>query len=298
MTLSEDKVIQIFVEIDDFYKEFKEELEKIQCGNPPKRKPKMSMSEIMTIMVLFHTGCFRNMKHFYLNYVQKHMTSEFPHTVSYNRFVELMQRAIFPLTVFLQTKRTGKTTGISFIDSTPIRVCKNKRIKRNQVFKGIAHTGKSTMGFFYGFKLHIIINDKGEIISFMITPANVDDRKPVRCESFISKIWGKLYGDKGYISKELVGKLFHSGIHLVTGIKRNMKNCLLDFKDKIVLRKRSVIETVNDELKNICQIEHSRHRSFANFISNTISALVAYSYFDKKPEIKYDREESNQITLF
>ena len=69
----------------------------------------------------------------------------------------------------------GDGTGISFIDSTPIRVCKNKRIKRNKVFVGLTQVGKSTMGYFFGVKLHIVINDKGELLNFVISPGNIDD---------------------------------------------------------------------------------------------------------------------------
>uniref|UniRef100_UPI000289D018 IS982 family transposase n=1 Tax=Aquimarina agarilytica TaxID=1087449 RepID=UPI000289D018 len=260
--------------------------------------PMMSKSEIITISVLFHLGGFRTFKHFYIYYVQKHMKEEFPQTVSYGRFTELMQSNLMAMTLFLKSCCLGNCTGISFVDSTPIRVCKNKRIKRNKVFKGIANTGKSTMGWFYGFKLHIIINDKGEILTFTITQASEDDRTPLKQERFLDKIFGKLFADKGYIGKDLARLLFVDGIQLVTNIKNNMKNCLMTLSDKILLRKRSVIETVNDELKNICQIEHSRHRSFGNFLSNIISGLIAYSFLPKKPQIKFETQNTNQIYLF
>ena len=200
--------------------------------------------------------------------------------------------------MFLKTCCLGDCTGISFTDSTPVRVCKNKRIRRNKVFKGIAELGKSSMGFFFGFKLHLIINDKGDLLNFVITQGNVDDREPLKNKKFIEKIKGKLFGDKGYISAELTQLLFIDGLHLITNIKRNMKNCLMEMSDKILLRKRSIIETVNDELKNICQIEHSRHRSFGNFISNLVAGLIAYSFFPKKPAIKFEVEKTNQIAIF
>lgn len=298
MNLSSDKVTEIFYLIDEFCIQFEASTRPTLIGNAPKRKPGMSKSEVITLMTLFHTGSFRNIKHFYLHYVQKHLQSEFPRTVSYNRFTELMQAAVLPMTIFLKTCCLGECTGISFVDSTPIRVCKNKRIKRNKVFKGIAELGKSSMGFFFGFKLHLIINDKGEILNFVITQGNVDDREPLKNERFIKAIKGKLYGDKGYLSKELTNILFVDGLHLVTNIRNNMKNCLMELKDKIMLRKRSVIETVNDELKNMCQVEHSRHRSFGNFITNMLSGLIAYSFFPKKPAIKYETTNSTQVALF
>jgi len=298
MTLTDAKITEIFYLADEFCNNLEQSIKKYLLGNKPKRKPKMSCSEVITIMIIFHTGGFRTMKHFYLFYVQKHMTDLFPNTVSYNRFVELMQGATLPMTLFMKTCCLGKGTGISFIDSTPIRVCNNKRIKRNKVFKDIAQVGKSTMGYFFGFKLHIVINDKGELMNFMITQGNVDDREPLKNKNFVNALKGKLFADKGYISKELTNLLFIDGLHLITSIRNNMKNVLMEMKDKIMLRKRSVIETVNDELKNICQVEHSRHRSFVNFITNLISGLIAYSFFPKKPSIKYQTTPTDQIALF
>jgi len=292
------KITDLFCIVDEFCKEYDQIVDRALLGNAPKRPPMMSKSEVITIAVLFHLGGFRTFKHFYLFYVQRHMQEEFPQTVSYNRFTELMQSNLMPMVMFLKTCCLGECTGISFIDSTPIRVCGNKRIKRNKVFEGIASTGKSTMGWFHGFKLHIIINDKGEILSFTITQANTDDREPLKQERFLDKIFGKLFADKGYVGKELAKLLFVDGVQLITGIRNNMKNSLMTISDKILLRKRSVIETVNDELKNIGQIEHSRHRSFGNFLSNLISGLIAYSFLPKKPAIKFQTANSNQIALF
>jgi len=298
MLPSTDKITNIFYLIDEFCKEFNASIASHTLGNKPKRPPRMTTSEVITIMVLFHTGGFRNMKHFYLGYVKLHLTHLFPDTVSYNRFVELMQSATLPMTLFMKMQCLGEGTGISFIDSTPIRVCKNKRIKRNKVFKDLAQIGKSTMGYFYGFKLHLVVNDKGDILNFCITQANVDDRQPLKNQSFIKSLKGKLYADKGYVSKKLTELLFLDGLHLITSIRNNMKNTLMELKDKILLRKRSIIETINDELKNMCQVEHSRHRSFENFITNLISGLIAYSFFPKKPAIKYDPVETTQLTVF
>lgn len=298
MTLSDDKITDIFYLIDEFCKEFEISVKKHTLGHTPKKKPTMICSEVITLMVMFHSGGYRNMKHFYLFYVQKHLAHHFPKTVSYNRFVELMQAATLPMTIFMKTCCLGEGTGISFIDSTPIRVCKNKRIKRNRVFDGLAKVGKSTMGYFFGFKLHIVINDKGELLNFAITQGNVDDREPLKNKNFIKALKGKLYADKGYVSNTLTNILFLDGLHLITSIRNNMKNALMELKDKILLRKRSVIETINDELKNMCQIEHSRHRSFTNFITNLISGLISYSFFPKKPAIKYETTETTQIDLF
>ena len=292
------KITEIFCLVDEFCKEYDQIVDKHLLGNPSKRPSVMSKSEVITITILFQLSGFRTFKHFYIYYLQKHMQNDFPRTVSYNRFTELMQQNLMPMTLFLKTCCLGDCTGISFVDSTPVRVCKPKRIRNNKVFKGIATTGKSTMGWFHGFKLHIIINDKGEILNFTITQANIDDRTPLKKKSFLDKIYGKLYADKGYIGKDLMQLLFADGLHLITHIKNNMKNSLMTMSDKILLRKRSVIETVNDELKNICQIEHSRHRSFTNFLSNIVAGLIAYSFLPKKPSIKYQTVKTNQLTFY
>lgn len=293
-----DKVSDIFCIVDEFCKNFDQTTKNFIIGKRSRRPSIMSTSEIISILILFQMSGFKCFKHYYIHYVQRHMQAEFPKTVSYNRFIELSQSVIMPLTIFLKTCCVGACTGISFVDSTPIRVCKSKRIKANKVFKGIAAIGKSTMGWFYGFKLHIMINDRGEILNFLISQGNMDDREPLKSEGFLKKIFGKLFGDKGYISQNLFEILFTDGIHLVTGIRNKMKNSLMSMNDKIMLRKRSVIETVNDELKNICQIEHSRHRSFTNFIVNILAGLTAYSFFPKKPSIKYQTEKTNQLYAF
>lgn len=298
MYFTQDKITEIFYLTDEFCKEFQKSIEGYLIGNVPKKKPIMSQSEVISILIIFHGMQHKNMKHFYLNYVQRHLTHLFPNTVSYNRFVELSQQVILPMTMFLKMQCLGDCTGITYVDSTPIRVCKNKRIKRNKVFKDVATVGKSTMGWFFGFKLHLVVNEKGDILNFVITPGNVDDRAPLNDSNFLEKIKGKLYADKGYISSKLTQLLFVDGIQLITGIRDKMKNCLLELKDKILLRKRSIIETINDELKNICEVEHSRHRSFQNFISNLISGLIACSFFPKKPAIKFDVQNTNQIALF
>lgn len=301
--ISTDKITEIFFEIDEFSKVFEPALRKnlLAAGKKTRNRPgRMSMGEVMTISTIYHVSGFKNFKHFYIYYVQKYMQGEFPETVSYNRFVELMQSNMLPLVLFMKTCCLGKCTGISFVDSTPIRVCKNKRIGNNKVFDGIATTGRSTMGWFHGFKLHLVVNDKGEVLDFVITQANVDDRQPLKEGNILRRIFGSLYADKGYISKDLAAMLFGDGLHLVTGIRNNMKNVLMTLRDKILLRKRSVIETINDQLKNICDAEHSRHRSFGNFITNLVSSLIAYSFQEKKPSIKFDREENQkgQLALF
>lgn len=301
--LNVNEVTEIFYLIDEFSKEFACNVSnyRLSADNSKKRRHKpnrISDSEVMTILVAFHLSGMRNLKHYYLFYVCKHLNGDFPRLVSYNRFVELQQRVALPLVLFLKTCRMGKCTGISFIDSTTLKACHIKREKQNKVFQGIATKGCGTLGWFFGFKLHIIINDRGEIISFVITQGNVDDREPLSIDSFIEKISGKLYADRGYISQKLKEILFVEGIRFVYKMRNNMKGGEIPLTDRIMLRKRAVIESVNDELKNICQIEHTRHRSFTNFITNLIAGLLAYSFLPKKPSIKVDIVDQKQMCLF
>lgn len=296
--IPDHKVTKIYFIIDEFFKEFDNIIRthSLPDAKTKKRNRKftMSHSEVMTILVLFHSASFKNLKSFYVFYVQKHMQKEFPQTVSYNRFVELQPKVCVPLAIFVKMMCLGRCTGISFIDSTPIRSCHIKREKQHKTFKDIAQKGQCSLGWFYGFKLHLIINDRGEILDFILTPGNVDDREPLKCMDLHKRIFGKLFGDKGYIGKDLFEQLFVDGVHLITKLRKNMKNALMLLHDRIMLRKRALIESVNDELKNICQIEHTRHRSFDNFIINLLSALAAYSFFDKKPSININTDIVDQ----
>ena len=285
-------IIEIFCFLDEFCKYFEPELKKLAISTSGKlhrnRPGRMSDSEIMTILVLFHTSRFRDLKSFYLGYICQHMRKEFPHVISYNRFVERQAKVGLHLLLFFQTCALGKCTGISIIDSTPLVSCHIKRMHMHKTMRGWAQKGKCTMGWFYGFKLHLVINDKGEIIQWQLTPGNCDDREPLKNKKFTERLFGKLFADRGYISQDLFEGLFVDDIHLVTKIRRNMKNSLMNLYDKIMLRKRSVIETVNDELKNVCHIEHTRHRSIDNFASNLFAGLIAYNLLPKKPEMNIE----------
>lgn len=279
---------ELFCSLDDFWKLFKLECEQhlIGCGRPRTGpEPELSVSEMMTIVILFHQSNFRNFKHFY-SYACSHLSGYFPKLISYCRFVYSMKNLFVPLFAYLLHRR-GALTGIAFIDSTKIAVCHNKRIQRNKVFRGTAKRGKTTSGWFYGFKLHLIINDKGEILAFQLTPGNVSDVSVV--ESLSKGIFGRMFGDKGYISSDLGTKLAKRGLELFTSIRANMKQKLMSLSDKILLRKRVLIETVNDQLKNISQIEHTRHRGIGNFLVNLLAGLAAYSHQRKKPSLNYGK---------
>ena len=281
----ENTLTTLFVLVDDFCKEFIPAWDKRLLENKlmkRKRTGNLSPSEIMTICIHFHQSHYRTFKHYYNDHVCQHLRYLFPKLVSYERFVTLMKSVLVPLCFFLQSFK-GEKTGIYFVDSTLLKACHIKREKQNKVFKGLTEKSRSTMGWFFGFKLHLVINDKGEIMAFKLTAGNVDDRKPV--PNLVKNLIGKLVGDKGYISQKMFEKLYLQGLQLITKIKKNMKNKLMSVTDKILLRKRAIIESVNDQLKNISQIEHTRHRSVLNFAVNILGGLCAYILQPKKPSI-------------
>lgn len=283
-------LVKIFCETDDFCKLFKKQFQKtfLTDGKKLRNRPFiMNPSEIMTIAIYFHFSGYKTFKDYYEKHVLIHLKSEFPNLVSYNRFLELRKNIALPLAIFAQLQAQLATcTGASFIDSFCLEVSHQRRIYSHKVFKGIAQRGKTSVGWFYGFKLHIIINHVGEIISFYITPGNISDNNEKVLNKLTQKLFGKLYGDKGYIVRpEVFEKLYLKGVHLITKLRKNMKNKLISLEDKIGLKKRGVIESVGAILKEDLSLEHSRHRSVFGFMTHVISTLVAYSFRDKKPQI-------------
>ena len=305
--LTSDQISDLFFLVDEYCIHFEKNIQNTLTKLPhtsqkfnQNKLSALSKSEVITILIAFQHSDYRTLKHFYKEYVCMHMSKDFPHLVSYNRFVELQKMAALPLLMFVSANCLGDCTGFSFIDSTKLAVCKNQRIKQHKQFKDIAQRGHTSTGWFFGFKLHVIINDKAEIIRFQLTRGNIADNNENLLLKLCKDLFGKVYGDKGYLVKESVfDKLFHDGVHLITKIKRNMKNKLMTVHDKIMLRKRSVIECVMDSLKNICQIEHSRHRSIHGFIINAFSAIGAYHFLPKKPSIlsQFEMDKNNSLQL-
>jgi hypothetical protein len=281
-------LLELFVDVDDFCQIFLPIWQKRQLNEGSKhriRQGQLSMSEIMTIIIYFHQSRYRNFKSYYLDHVCRHLQAEFPNLVTYERFVALMPSAFGPLSAYLKSL-FGKCTGISFADSTTLAVCDNHRIHNHKVFQGVAQRGKGSMGWFYGLKLHLVINDRGEILACRVTAGNVDDRKPI--PELCKELFGKLIADRGYISQALFEQLLDTfGVQLITRLKSNMKNRLMVLADKLLLRKRAIIESVVDQLKNISQIEHTRHRSPINCFINILAGLIAYCHQPKKPDLNF-----------
>lgn len=240
----------------------------------------------MTLLIAFHQSCYRNFKTYYQAKVRTQWASAFPGLVSYQRFIEWIPSTLVPMAAYLRSC-FGQCSGISFMDSTSLKVCHNRRIRQHKVFDNLAARGKTSVDWFFGFKLHLVVNERGELLNILVTPGNTDDRTPV--PKLLQQLFGKVFADKGYLSQKLAKQLLTTaGIELITKLKRNMKQRLMLLIDRLMLRKRSIIETIIDQLKNISQIEHSRHRSPVNCFVNILGGLIAYCHQPKKPSIAID----------
>lgn len=276
-------LLELFGAVDDFWQGFEPHWQQHQLASGERQRQRAGVlceNEIMTIVIHFHQARYRDFKTYYTQHVQGFLRREFPHLISYERFIQRLPSFLEPLCVFLYT-RLGSCSGISFVDATALAVCHNRHIPSHKVFAGLAARGKTSMGWFFGFKLHVTVNDRGELLAVRVTRGNVDDRKPV--PRLVQTLFGKLFGDKDYLSKALRDQLRLQGVELITHLKANMKNQLMLLGDKLLLRKRSIVETIIDQLKNISQIEHTRHRSPINFMVHLVAGLLAYCFQPKKP---------------
>jgi len=278
-------LLELYCAVDDFCKT----MDKAQGGHvlpsgtaQRRRVGQLSDSEALTIMIHFHQSQYRNFKAYYQQHVAIYLRTEFPQLISYARFVQRMPRLLGWLCLYLFS-RFGACTGISFVDATFVAVCDNRRINQHKVFKGIATRGKGSTGWSFGFKLHVVVNEYGELLAIYLTAANRHELKAL--PKLVKRLFGKLFGDMAYLSQPVFEQLMQQGVHLITKLKSNMKNKLMVMTDKLLLRKRSIIETINDQLKNISQIEHSRHRSPLNFLVNLVSGLIAYTHQPNKPSL-------------
>ena len=282
-------ILDVYCSVDAFWQQLEPlwERERLASGQSGQRRrqraTRLSPSELMTILILFQQSGYRTFKGFYTQYVQTQLRAEFPGLVSYTRFVALMPPVLLPLALYLHTQ-LGACTGIRFVDSTALQVCHNARIAQHRVCRADARRDKTSVGWFYGFKLHLVINERGELLAFSLTPGNVDDRRPV--PQLIRRLFGRLFVDRGYISAALAEQLpVTQGLTFITKRRKNMRAQVLAALDKLLLCKRALIESVNDELKNVCQIEHTRHRSPYNFLVHLLAGLVAYCHQPKKPSL-------------
>jgi len=280
------KVVEVFCFIDDFCKEVKDYFthhplpQGLLEKHPAGRRSSFSESEVLTILVLYHLSGFKCFEYYYERLVLGEMRSFFPGVVSYPQFLSLARQSCLHAFLLAQCRCSlSVRTGHYYIDSKKLPVCDNLRIHSHKVFEGIAARGKGSTGWFFGLKLHLVINQHGQLARFLITPANVADNNHQVLESLLQGLKGKCYGDKGYLSS-LMEELLEKGLHLVTKVRKNMKNMLLTLKDKLKLMKRGAIEAVNDILMSVCDIDHTRHRNPLNALVHILSGLTAYTFLD------------------
>lgn len=282
--INEEKLLEIFIWTDDFVKSSHQFFLKAQCGQR-RRKPALTLSEAATILIFYHYSGYKCFEYYYRRCVLSELRTCFPQVPSYSRFVQLIPRCLRLLYWMGQVRgRLALTEGLYFIDSKKLPVCDNRRIHSNRVFKGIAQRGKSSTGWFFGMKIHLIINHLGEIVNFVVTTGNTMDNNKNVLDKLLKFIQGKCFGDKGYLSRYFE-EFYQKGIHLITRVRKNMKNYPMDWWDKLILRKRAIIESVNDILMSVFDIDHTRHRSPQNAITHILGAIMAYSFYDTKPAI-------------
>lgn len=282
------KLVEIFIDCDDFHKKYAPDYQQMMMllkSPNAHRKAGITESEIMSIVIFYHLSGFKCFQYYYQQCIEKSLHSYFPKSPSYNRFVELIPRSLFWLFAFLHQCRRGSETGIYYGDSKKLPACHNLRIFIHRVFKGIAQRGKTSTGWFYGLKLFLVINCFGQIMQCTVTPGNTADNSESLLKKFFRHLKGKLFGDKGFISAKVFNHFLAEGLKIITGIRSNMKNKLFQMEEKLLLKKRGIIESAFDILMTVCDIDHTRHRSPVNAMVNLFAGLTAYTYLDKLPSV-------------
>jgi hypothetical protein len=290
MIINTLKVIQIFCELDDFINAVEKFVDRKLIGSSSPQsvhQPGISLSEMMCIELLYHLSGYKCFQYYYQQQVEHgDLKSYFPAAPSYNRFVQLKPRMLPVMIMYLNCCRIGQLCGVYYADSTRIVVCHNRRIQNNRVFYGKASRGKSSVGWFYGFKLFLVVNAFGEIIKVLFTTGNVADNNTDHLLKLFDKLKGWVFADKGFIvPQKTQERLLQKGLRLITTIRSNMKNRLMNYQQKLLLKKRGMIDSIYDILKSVCDIEHTRHRSPVNALLNVFAAICAYSFLDRLPNI-------------
>lgn len=283
---SENKLIALFIDVDDLYKSWQIYQADKQLGNSPTRVPELSESEVCTIIAAYHLSGYKCFEYYYRQLIKEKYRSYFPQAPSYERFLNLISRS-YPLMWLwsLHTCLGSKRNGLYFIDSKKLEVCHLKREHSHRVFAASARKGKCSTGWFYGFKIHLVINSLGEIINWTITPGNVADNNVDLIQKLLRGLKGICIGDKGYFTS-LFEWFYLNQLHLITKPKKNMKKDSISLADhQNYLKKRALIESVNDILVSVCDIEHTRHRKPENAFAHIAGAIIAYQSFERKPSI-------------
>jgi Transposase DDE domain len=291
-----DRLVEIFCEVDDFCKAFQDAFESHFIGNGRGSRgpaPGLADAEIITLLLVLHSSGFKSWKNFYNSPMGEVLRRYFPGMPCYERFIVLQQRALIPLMAFLFSK-LGKKTGLYYIDSTALPVCHNRRIGRHKAFAGLAARGKTSMGWFFGFKLPLVFHDLHEIAALKLTPGHVSDTAPV--PALTKDLIGKLFGDKGYISKKLAGELLRRGLTLFTRVRKNRKSLPISMIDKMLLNGRHMAETIIGSSKGRSSLNLPKHRLPSNAFLHILAAMVAYQLDPIKPNHAFFSHRPPAIT--
>ena len=297
--ITENKLIALYFEVDNLviaYKKYQKRKGRLPVQKQG-RRPALNGAEICTVLVAYHFSGYKCFEYYYKNSIQKHFKDCFPDAPSYECFLSYIPRVTDMMYLWLlYSCSQSKRTGLYFIDSKKLEVCHLKREKSNRVFKDYARKGKSSMGWFYGLKIHLVINNLGQIISFKLTSGNTADNNQDLLQYLLKSLEGCCVGDKGYLTK-LFDFFYENGLHILTKPKKNMKNKLMPPLWNKIIDKRGVIESVFDILTSICDIEHSRHRKPQNAFTHIFGSLIAYQFLDKKPTVFYPSLKKQNITI-
>lgn len=290
--IDEMMLYSLFIFVDDVCQELKNYFQShcLESGKKPARKPKetaLSESEMIVILIYYHYSGYKNFEYYYKQFVLTDLKTYFPKAPSYTHFLGLQSRVGIILFILMQIlcKKAIKTD-IYYIDSKQVPVCDNLRIKSNKVFQDWAGHGKSSTGWFYGFKVHLVINNYGEIVSFALSSANKADNNHEILKHLLGHLEGICVGDKGYLT-QLWEKFYENGLKIIHKVKKNMKNKLLILEEKYYLAKRGVIESVNAILDGVFDLTHSRHRKAENAFCHIFSCLIAYQFYPNKPSVYF-----------
>jgi len=284
---NENKLIELFCDIDDLYQNFLDYQKSKGLGSSrrPTRTLQLTGPEIASILVAYHYSGYKCFEYYYKQLILGHYADCFPEAPSYECFLSYIPKAIDLMVLWLLlTISRSRRTGLYFADSKTLQVCHLRREKSHKVFKDFARKGKSSMGWFYGFKLHLVINNLGEIMSLSITPGNVADNNQELLKKLLFDLEGICVADKGYITK-LFDYFYENGLHLLTKPRKNMKKLPIKNQHNLLLDKRGVIESTFDILTSVCDIEHTRHRKPINAFTHLIAGLIAYQFLDQKPRV-------------
>jgi hypothetical protein len=285
MQNTENLLVKMYSELDDLLQDYQFFL--VSKGEKfERRKTLLSDAETGTILAMYHLFGYKCFKYYYEDMILGRLKSWFPNAPQYKVFLRYTKMSWELMHLWLLFKIAGsKKSGTYFIDSKKLEVCHLKRAHQHQVFKDVAHKGKTSTGWFYGLKVHLVINDLGEIMAFEITPGNVADNNRELLKRLLDDLQGICVGDKGYQSA-LFECFYEKSLHLLVKPKKNAKKKVPEQMRLVKLsRKRALIESVFDILSSVLDIEHSRHRSSTNGFVNILSALVAYQYREQKPSL-------------